>query len=169
MENIWNERKLLDDDETTLLNNLVEIYKNKDWRDVLPLGGANNYDIELSGIEPLKDFLYGPTLNISGLRSGFLGKETGLIPFIIPSEATASIDSHTEKKIQLALKKLLKGRTGIVIAHRLATIRGADRIIVIKNGKLVEMGPHKLLVEKGGLYSQLHKLNYASFDDAPKD
>ena len=88
---------------------------------------------------------------------------------LVLDEATASIDSHTEKKIQLALKKLLKGRTGIVIAHRLATIRGADRIIVIKNGKLVEMGPHKLLVEKGGLYSQLHKLNYASFDDAPKD
>ena len=98
MENIWNERKLLDDDETTLLNNLVEIYKNKDWRDVLPLGGANNYDIELSGIEPLKDFLYGPTLNISGLRSGFLGKETGLIPFIIPSEATASIDMRIVTK-----------------------------------------------------------------------
>ena len=88
---------------------------------------------------------------------------------LVLDEATASIDSHTEKKIQLALKKLLKGRTGIVIAHRLATIRGADRIIVIKNGILVEMGPHKLLVEKGGLYSQLHKLNYASFDDAPKD
>ena len=88
---------------------------------------------------------------------------------LVLDEATASIDSHTEKKIQLALKKLLKGRTGIVIAHRLATIRGADRIIVIKNGKLVEMGPHKLLVEKGGLYSQLHKLNYASFDDVRVD
>ena len=88
---------------------------------------------------------------------------------LVLDEATASIDSHTEKKIQIALKKLLKGRTGIVIAHRLATIRGADRIIVIKNGKLVEMGPHKSLVKKQGLYSQLHKLNYASFDDVRVD
>jgi len=99
MEKIWNERKVLDKDEERLLNELVERYEDKDWRDVLPLGGINNFDIELKGEKPLKEFLYGPTLNISGLRSGFLGKETGLIPFIIPSEATASIDMRIVTKV----------------------------------------------------------------------
>ena len=82
-------------------------------------------------------------------------------------EATANIDSYTEMQIQKALQRLLEGRTGLVIAHRLATIRNADRIIVLQQGRLVEEGDHDALVELGGLYAQLYKLNYASFDDLP--
>ena len=61
-------------------------------------------------------------------------------------EATASVDSYTEMLIQKALMRLLEGRTGLVIAHRLATIRGADRIIVLQNGEVVETGTHAELV-----------------------
>lgn len=86
---------------------------------------------------------------------------------LVLDEATANIDSYTEMLIQKALVRLLQGRTGLVIAHRLATIRGADRIIVLQNGQLIETGNHDELMAEGGLYSKLYNLNYASFDDIP--
>ena len=86
---------------------------------------------------------------------------------LIMDEATANIDSYTEMQIQKALQRLLEGRTGLVIAHRLATIRNANRIIVLQHGQLVEQGTHDTLIEHGGLYAQLYRLNYASFDDLP--
>jgi ATP-binding cassette subfamily B multidrug efflux pump len=88
---------------------------------------------------------------------------------LVLDEATANIDSYTERQIQKALEILLKGRTGMVIAHRLATIRGADRIIVLQNGEKIEEGNHDQLMELGGLYSRLYNMNYASFDDIPDD
>lgn len=87
---------------------------------------------------------------------------------LVLDEATANIDSYTEMQIQKALIKLLEGRTGLVIAHRLATIRGADRIIVLQNGKVIATGNHDQLIARGGLYSKLYNLNYASFDDIPE-
>ncbi|AYG59146.1 ABC transporter ATP-binding protein [Rhizobium jaguaris] len=88
---------------------------------------------------------------------------------LVLDEATANIDSYTEMLIQKALVKLLEGRTGLVIAHRLATIREADRIIVLQNGQLIESGNHNQLMANGKLYSKLYNLNYASFDDIPED
>lgn len=88
---------------------------------------------------------------------------------LIMDEATANIDSYTEMQIQKALQRLLEGRTGLVIAHRLATIRNADRIIVLQQGRLVEQGDHDELIRRGGLYAQLYQLNYASFDDLPDE
>jgi len=88
---------------------------------------------------------------------------------LVLDEATANIDSYTERQIQVALKRLLEGRTGIVIAHRLATIRGADRIVVLQDGEVREIGPHDELMENGGLYASLYTLNYTSFDDIPDE
>ena len=86
-------------------------------------------------------------------------------PVLVLDEATANVDSYTERQIQRALSRLLEGRTAIVIAHRLATIRGADRILVLRDGELVEQGTHDELVSLDGLYARLYRLNYASFDD----
>ncbi len=86
---------------------------------------------------------------------------------LVLDEATANIDSYTEMLIQKALVTLLEGRTGLVIAHRLATIREADRIIVLQNGELVESGSHQQLMANRKLYARLYDLNYASFDDIP--
>ena len=86
---------------------------------------------------------------------------------LVLDEATANVDSYSERKIQRALKILLKGRTAIVIAHRLATIRDCDRILVLNHRRLVEEGSHQELMELDGLYARLCRLNYASFDDVP--
>lgn len=88
---------------------------------------------------------------------------------LVLDEATASIDSYTEKLIQKALETLLEGRTGLIIAHRLATVRNADRTIVLQNGMIAEEGTHEQLVEMGGLYAGLYALNYASFDEIPDE
>jgi ATP-binding cassette subfamily B multidrug efflux pump len=88
---------------------------------------------------------------------------------LVLDEATANIDSYTEMLIQKALVKLLEGRTGLVIAHRLATIRGADRIIVLQNGEMIESGNHDQLMAQVGLYARLYNMNYSSFDDIPDE
>ena len=81
---------------------------------------------------------------------------------LILDEATSSIDSHSEQMIQYATNKITKGRTSIVIAHRLATIKKADKIIVLDKGKIVEQGKHKELLEiEGGFYKNLHDKQFA--------
>ena len=90
-------------------------------------------------------------------------------PLLILDEATASIDSQSEKLLQEALNRLLENRTAVIIAHRLATIRKADKIIVLQEGRIIESGNHHQLLELGGLYARLYSLNYASFDDIPEE
>ena len=79
---------------------------------------------------------------------------------LIMDEATSSIDPYTDLLIRKAMKALLKDRTSIIIAHRLSTVRDADRILVIDDGRIVEEGTHEELIEKGGLYSHLYEMQF---------
>ena len=78
--------------------------------------------------------------------------------FVILDEATSALDTESEKLIQESLTQLLKGRTSLVIAHRLSTIQNTDLIVVLEGGKIVEMGTHKELIDKGGRYLELQTL-----------
>jgi ABC-type multidrug transport system fused ATPase/permease subunit len=79
---------------------------------------------------------------------------------LILDEATSSVDPHTEHLIQEGLEELLKGRTAIIVAHRLATIRMADRVLVVHKGRIAEEGSHDELLVKDGIYSRLYRLQY---------
>jgi len=77
---------------------------------------------------------------------------------IVLDEATSNLDPETESRVELALSTLLEGRTAVVIAHRLATAERADRVVVMDNGKIAEIGPHEELVAAGGAYSELQRV-----------
>jgi ATP-binding cassette subfamily B protein len=80
-------------------------------------------------------------------------------PVLILDEATSSVDSTTEEYIQKGIMKLIKGRTTIAIAHRLSTLKNADRLIVLSEGKIAEMGSHDELIELDGIYAELVKVH----------
>jgi ATP-binding cassette subfamily B protein len=82
-------------------------------------------------------------------------------PLLVLDEATASVDSDTEARLQRALEEVMRERTALVIAHRLSTIRAADRIIVFHKGRVVEMGTHDELIAKGAVYARLYRMQFA--------
>lgn len=85
-----------------------------------------------------------------------------LPPMLILDEATSSIDTRTELMIQKAFDRLMQGRTSFIVAHRLSTIRGADEILVMKDGSIIEQGTHEKLMEKGGFYKTLYNSQFVN-------
>ncbi|HVJ92097.1 MAG TPA: ATP-binding cassette domain-containing protein, partial [Labilithrix sp.] len=82
-------------------------------------------------------------------------------PLLVLDEATASIDSDTEARLQAAVEAVVEGRTSLIIAHRLSTIRAVDRIVVFHKGRIVETGSHDELLAKGGVYARLYRFQFA--------
>ena len=85
-------------------------------------------------------------------------------PLLILDEATSSIDTHTEQKIQQAFASMMQGRTCFVVAHRLSTIKSADCILAMENGRIVESGTHHSLLAKHGFYAKLYNSQFESAD-----
>jgi subfamily B ATP-binding cassette protein MsbA len=90
-------------------------------------------------------------------------------PVLVLDEATSALDTEAERLVQAAIERLLRGRTVIVIAHRLSTVQRADQIVVIERGRIVERGAHAMLLARGGLYRRLHDLQFAEPDPEPDE
>ncbi len=112
----------------------------------------NGYDTVLTGDSSLSQ---GQKQLISIARVMLLSP-----PILILDEATSSIDTHTERKIQDAFDTLMEGRTSFIVAHRLSTVRDADCILVMQDGKIVESGKHETLLQKGGLYTTIYNSQF---------
>ena len=83
-------------------------------------------------------------------------------PVLLLDEATSALDAENERSVQEAFDRLLKGRTTIIVAHRLATVKKADRIIVLDKGRIVEQGKHEKLISEKGVYARLASLQFTN-------
>jgi ATP-binding cassette subfamily B protein len=118
------------------------------------LGGAAGIDARVD--ERGQNFSAGERQLLAFARAIY-----GDAPLLVLDEATASVDSDTEGRLQRALEEALRGRTALVIAHRLSTIRAADRIVVFHKGRVVESGTHDELVAHRGVYAKLYRMQFA--------
>ncbi|MBT8488969.1 MAG: ABC transporter ATP-binding protein/permease, partial [Gemmatimonadetes bacterium] len=126
------------------------------------VGAADFVDrLELGYKQPLGE--RGATLSVGQRQLVSFARALAFDPqILVLDEATSSVDSEIEAKIEEATDQLLQGRTSLVIAHRLSTVQNADRILVMHHARLHEEGTHEELLEAGGLYARLHELQFAS-------
>jgi subfamily B ATP-binding cassette protein MsbA len=80
---------------------------------------------------------------------------------LVFDEATSALDTESERHVQAALEALMRGRTTLVIAHRLSTVENADRIVVLERGRIAETGTHRELLKRGGIYDKLYCIQFA--------
>ena len=109
------------------------------------------------------DTVLGDTDSLSSGQKQLITIARGMIedaPFLILDEATSSVDTRTEELVQIAMDKLMHGRTSFIIAHRLSTIKNADLILVMKDGNIIEQGNHDELISKNGFYAELYNSQF---------
>jgi ABC-type multidrug transport system fused ATPase/permease subunit len=131
--------------KTTLINLLMRFYD------------VQRGDILLDGM-PIR------RLELDDLREriALVLQDVFVFSQVILDEATSSVDAEIEEQIERATLEVMRGRTSLVIAHRLSTVQSADRILVMHHGELCEEGTHAELLELGGLYAKLHELQFAA-------
>jgi ATP-binding cassette, subfamily B, bacterial MsbA len=137
---------------------------------VAALKAANAYDYVMALPQGLDTVVGEKGVRLSGGEQQRLAIARALLkdpPILILDEATSSLDSEAERMVQQALDRLIVGRTTLVIAHRLSTVRNADRIAVLEAGRLVEIGAHGELLKKGGLYRRLYEMQFAPEEESP--
>lgn len=132
------------------------------------LKAAQAYDFVMALPQGLDTVIGERGLRLSGGEAQRLAIARALLkdpPILLLDEATSSLDSEAEREVQKALDRLMEGRTTLVIAHRLSTVRHAQRILVLEGGRLVETGTHEELLKAGGLYKRLYDLQFAWEED----
>lgn len=128
------------------------------------LQAAQAYDFVMALPQGLDTVIGERGLRLSGGEAQRLAIARALLkdpPILLLDEATSSLDSEAEREVQQALDRLMAGRTTLVIAHRLSTVRHAHRLLVLEDGRLVETGTHEELLKAGGLYRRLYELQFA--------
>ncbi len=131
---------------------------------VASLKDAHAYDFVMALPQGLDTLIGEQGVLLSGGERQRLAIARALLkdpPILILDEATSSLDSESEREVQQALDRLIKGRTTLVIAHRLSTVRNADRIVVMSEGRIVETGSHGDLLKQDGLYRRLYEMQFA--------
>jgi subfamily B ATP-binding cassette protein MsbA len=128
------------------------------------LKAAHAYDFVMAMPNGLDTLIGEQGVRLSGGERQRLAIARALLkdpPILILDEATSSLDSESEREVQQALDLLIKGRTTLVIAHRLSTVRNADRIIALEDGRIMEIGSHAELLAADGLYRRLYEMQFS--------
>ena len=136
------------------------------------LKAAHAYDFVMALPQGLDTLIGEQGVRLSGGERQRLAIARALLkdpPILILDEATSSLDSESEREVQQALDRLIDGRTTLVIAHRLSTVRNADRIIAMEDGRIMEIGSHAELLAADGLYRRLYEMQFAREEEkAPR-
>ncbi len=148
----------------TISRNIAYGHKEIDMDKVIEVSkAANAHDFIMALPEGYETLAGERGIRLSGGERQRIAIARALLknpPILILDEATSALDSVSERLVQEALLNLMKNRTTFVIAHRLSTIRHANKIVVLKDGKIVEMGLHQQLLLKGGLYKNLYEMQF---------
>ena len=149
----------------TIENNITYGQKNKNKRLIMQAAKNANIDGYINSIKGQYNSIIGERgVRLSGGQKQRISIARAILkdtPILVLDEATSSLDSESELKVQNAIDNLVKDRTVIIIAHRLSTIKSVDRIIVFDKGQIIEIGNHEELISNDGQYKKLYQLQYA--------